>query len=99
MAGSDIRKQCVSPYGVLPENHQPNCVMPTGWTMPVFDVPLRPLPFTGGAGTILLTAGGLALLLAVFGGVWWRRRRLHHHDALGAAPRPTRNHDDGGGAS
>ncbi|MBN9613747.1 MAG: DUF11 domain-containing protein, partial [Actinobacteria bacterium] len=46
MAGSAIRKECVSPYE-LPPYQQPACAMPTGWTMPVFDVKLRALPLAG----------------------------------------------------
>ena len=80
MEGSSIRRECVSPYE-LPAYQQPACVMPTGWTMPVFDVKLKPLPLTGGYwfGPIML-GGGSILAFALAGIWWWRQRR-----ALGAA--------------
>lgn len=52
------------------------CVNPTGYLMIVSDVRLSPLPLTGGAGTALLTVGGIGLAMAASGGaLWWRRRR------------------------
>lgn len=71
-----LRLACVSPY-ILPPNNQPNCVMPTGWTMPVFDVKLRPLPLTGGYwfGPFVL-GGGVILAFALIGIWWWRQRKM-----------------------
>lgn len=71
-----IRSACVSPW-VLPSNSQPNCVMPTGWTMPIFDVKLQPLPLAGdGVATrsLYVLGGAIALIGAVSGALIWRRR-------------------------
>ncbi|CAG7607485.1 DUF11 domain-containing protein [Leucobacter soli] len=80
MGGTDalneIRQVCVDPYQ-LPAHNQPNCVMPTGWTMPVFDVKLAPLPLTGGQWLGALTTGGATVLIAALGGMWWWRSRQH----------------------
>ncbi|MFT3888349.1 MAG: CshA/CshB family fibrillar adhesin-related protein [Arachnia sp.] len=73
---TDIRASCSDPW-TRPAGHQPACVMPTGWTMPVFDVKLRPLPRAGGTGANFLTTGALAVLAAsIVGTAWWRRHRL-----------------------
>lgn len=69
-----LRKQCITPYQ-LPPDSQPACVMPTGWTMPVFDVKLQPLPHTGGVGAAWLAGGGAVVLAATLTLVWWWRRR------------------------
>jgi len=75
MGGGSLRRECVSPYE-LPPYQQPACVMPTGWTMPVFDTKMRALPLAGGAGSAMFGAlGGLVLLIALGSGFWWRRRR------------------------
>ncbi len=73
---SAIRKQCAN-LTTLPVNNQPNCVMPTGWTMPVFDVKMKPLPLTGGYwfGPIVL-GGGVILAFALIGIWWWRQRKM-----------------------
>lgn len=75
MGGGSLRRECVSPYE-LPPYQQPACVMPTGWTMPIFDTKMRALPLAGGAGSAMFGAlGGLVLLIALGSGFWWRRRR------------------------
>ncbi len=87
-----IRQACTGPYA-LPANSQPSCVMPTGWTMPVFDVKLQPLPLTGGLGTGALVLGGGAVLAMALAGIWWWRRR-----AAGSDPdMPRRGRHRGGG--
>ncbi|WP_336991862.1 DUF7927 domain-containing protein [Leucobacter sp. VD1] len=74
-AGTPLRVRCENPWQ-LPADLQPNCVMPTGWTMPVFDTAARRLPFTGGMWLGVLTgAGAVAILAAVAGALWVRRRR------------------------
>jgi LPXTG-motif cell wall-anchored protein len=73
--GLKLRQMCVDAWQ-LPSNNQPNCVMPTGWTMPIFDVKAPALPLTGGVMLGALTAGGAGLALLAFAGVlWWRRRQ------------------------
>lgn len=73
--GDEIRKVCASP-NQLPDHNQPNCVMPTGWTMPIFDAKLQPLPLTGGQWvTMVSLGGGLVLITAISGTWWWRRRQ------------------------
>ncbi|MCD7101127.1 DUF7927 domain-containing protein [Pseudoclavibacter sp. 13-3] len=74
LGGQELRPQCVSPYQ-LPADSQPNCVMPTGWTMPVFDVQSQSLPLTGGRGIAALGLGGGVVLVGALVGVIWRRRR------------------------
>ncbi len=72
--GLKLRQMCVDAWQ-LPVNNQPSCVMPTGWTMPVFDVKMPALPFTGGTGPwgLVLTGGGV-FAAALLGAWWWRRR-------------------------
>ncbi|MHA3683372.1 DUF7927 domain-containing protein [Leucobacter sp. HY1908] len=73
--GEALRVQCADAWA-LPANNQPACVMPTGWTAPIFDAKLKPLPLTGGNGTVMLTVGGAAIFVATLAGVlWWRRRK------------------------
>ncbi|MHA3725167.1 DUF7927 domain-containing protein [Leucobacter sp. HY1910] len=73
--GEALRVQCADAWA-LPANNQPACVMPTGWTAPIFDAKLKPLPLTGGSGTMLLTIGGAVTFVATLAGVlWWRRRK------------------------
>ena len=82
---TSIRASCANPWQ-LPPNNQPNCIMPTGWTMPVFDVKLRPLPLTGGSGRGALLVGALAALTASLAGVVWRRRRAPGPEPGGGHP-------------
>ncbi|WP_166869266.1 hypothetical protein [Salinibacterium sp. ZJ70] len=81
--GLKLRAMCADAWA-LPANNQPACVMPTGWSMPIFDVKMRELPLAGGTGTLPLgLAGGAVLLLAVIGAWWWRRRTAaapHDHE-------------------
>ncbi|HUH53154.1 MAG TPA: hypothetical protein VLZ31_03815 [Microbacteriaceae bacterium] len=77
----DIRKQCVNPWQ-LPPNSQPMCIMPTGWTAPIFDAKLQPLPLTGGFGNGLLIGGGAAFFALITAIVLLRRAKAKnmHND-------------------
>ena len=79
---SDIRQTCRYGPWTLPPNSQPACVMPTGWTMPIFDAKLAPLPHTGGIGAGWLAAGGTLVSAIAIGAAWWWRRRRHKANAL-----------------
>lgn len=81
--GTPLRVRCENPWQ-LPADTQPNCVMPTGWTMPVFDTAARRLPLTGGMWLGVLTgAGAVAILTAVAGALWRRRRSSDVSQNLG----------------